>query len=75
MATRRKLCQLLDRTGFGDWMVFFMLARNTDRVLFGELVDYVKFPDWDWEQEPTDEHNYAILRQRMRSGDEEEKMA
>ena len=39
------------------------------RVLFGELIDYVKYPDWDWEQEPLDEHNYRIIRQRMRSDD------
>ena len=58
--------------GFGDWMVFFMLARNTDRVLFAELIDYIKYPDWNWEQEPLDEHNYRILRQRMKSEDFEE---
>ncbi len=62
--TRRKLSQLLDLTGFGDWMVLFQIARNTDRVVFGEVVDYVKFPDYDWDLEPLDRENRRLLEIR-----------
>ncbi len=57
LATRKKLSQLLDLTGFGDWVMFLLFARNTDRVVFSELIEYIHFPDYDWQLEPLDKEN------------------
>lgn len=66
-ATRRKLSQLLDLTGFGDWLVLLLIARNTDRVVFGEVVDYLRFPDYDWDLEPLDPENRRLVEGRARA--------
>jgi hypothetical protein len=59
---RRKLHRILKLTSFGDWLMLYMLAKNTDRVIFGQVVDNLKYPDYDYELEETDEHNLLLER-------------
>ena len=37
---RKKLIRILNLSGFGDWMMLYMIARNTDRVVFGQVQLY-----------------------------------
>ena len=34
---RKKLNRILSLSGFGDWMMLYLIARNTDRVVFGQV--------------------------------------
>jgi hypothetical protein len=34
---QNKLKAILASSGFGDWMLLYMLARNTDKVIFSEV--------------------------------------
>ena len=37
---RKKLIRILNLSGFGDWMMLYILARNTDRVVFGQVPNF-----------------------------------
>jgi hypothetical protein len=39
-----------------------MIARNTDRVVFGQLIDELKYPDYRHDLEPSDEENRHLDR-------------
>jgi len=34
---QKKIAVIINLSGFGDWMMLYMLARNTDRVTFGQV--------------------------------------
>lgn len=36
---RAKLSRILDLTQFGDWMMLYLIAKNTDRVIFGQVIN------------------------------------
>ena len=44
-------------TGFGDWMMFYMIAKNIDRVVFTQVMESIKYPDYDYDAEPLDIEN------------------
>ena len=44
---RLKLRQILRMTKFGDWLMFYLLAHNMDKVNFTELIDMgVMYPGY-----------------------------
>ena len=57
---KRKLCRILDMTSFGDWMMYFLVAKNTDRVIFSQMMEMQKYPDYDFEGEPLDIENKKL---------------
>ena len=57
---RRKLTRLLDMTSYGDWLMLFMLAKNTDAVIFSEVVDEIKYPDYRFDLDDTDSVNEML---------------
>ena len=57
---RKKLFRICDMTSFGDWLVMFMLAKNTNRVTFSELVMTIKPPNYRHDLDPTDPENVLI---------------
>ena len=57
---RKKLARILDLTEYGDWMMFYLMAVNLDRVMFTDIVAAVEYPDYNWNAEPTDEENAAL---------------
>jgi len=65
--TKRKLDIILGMTSYGDWMALLLLARNTDRVVFSELIDCLAYPDFDWDREPLDDVNKALMERRDRA--------
>ena len=54
---KKRLCRILDMTGFGDWMMFYMIAKNIDRVVFTQVMESIKYPDYDYDAEPLDIEN------------------
>ena len=54
---RRKLTRILRKTSWGDWLMLFMLAKNTDRVTFSQILNNMKQPDFRFDLEPTDDVN------------------
>ena len=60
---RRKLNRILKLTSWGDWLMLFMLAKNTDRVTFSQILINVKQPDWRFDLEPSDKINVDIDKQ------------
>ncbi|XP_059080250.1 innexin inx2-like [Tigriopus californicus] len=61
---KKKLKKILEMTQFGDWMMLYMLAKNTDRVIFGQIVENLKYPDYHHSLEELDEENQKILESR-----------
>jgi len=67
---KRKLTRILNMTGFGDWMMMYMMAVNLDRVMFTDIVDGIEYPDYNWNAEPLDQENMALRKHHeMPSGD------
>merc|ERR1711973_230861 len=50
----RKLSRLLDMTSIGDWLMLYMLAKNTDQVTFTELINHIKYPDYRFDLDERD---------------------
>ena len=69
---KRKLCRILDLTGFGDWMMFYLLAKNVDRVVFTQIMDMgMKYPDYDYDAEPLDHVNKRLEEYHKRSDNDD----
>jgi len=57
---RRHLRKTLNRIGFGDWLLLYMIARNIDSALFTALASYIHPPGAGYypdEEENPDEEN------------------
>ena len=55
-----KLSRILDMTGFGDWMMYYLLAKNIDRVIFTQIMEQQNYPDYDYDAEPLDHVNKRL---------------
>ena len=42
-------------------MMLFMLAKNCDRVVFSELINYIHAPEYHWDVEPLDKENLELI--------------
>lgn len=71
---KKKLSKILDLTEFGDWMMLYMLAKNTDRVIFGQIIENLKYPDYHSSLEELDEENQQTLQQRDHENEQELKL-
>ena len=68
---KRKLSRILDLTGFGDWMIFYLLAKNVDRVVFTQIMDLgMNYPDYDYDAEPLDHVNKRLEDYHKRNEDD-----
>ncbi|TRY68309.1 hypothetical protein TCAL_03015 [Tigriopus californicus] len=61
---KKNLKKILEMTKFGDWMMLYLLAKNTDMVIFGQIVENLKYPDSHDCLEELDEENQKILESR-----------
>ena len=59
-ALRKKLCRILDMTSIGDWLMLYMLAKNLNRVTFSDVIDNVKYPDYDFDADEADPENVEL---------------
>ena len=41
-------------------MMFFLLAKNTDQVIFSQIMEVQRYPDYDHEAEPLDVENRRL---------------
>ncbi len=58
---RKKLLRILNLSGFGDWMMLYLIARNTDRVVFGQVCCHIQIWIRFWSS------SYPILNQCIMS--------
>lgn len=56
----RKLFRILDMTSIGDWLMLFMIAKNTDSVTFSELINEIKYPDYRFDLDEADSVNEML---------------
>ena len=68
-----KLSGILDMTGYGDWMMYLLLAKNTDRVIFTQIMEAQNYPDYDYDAEPLDHVNKRINNRHEINSDEKVK--
>ena len=58
---RWKLNRILDMTSIGDWLMLFMLAKNTDRGIYSEVIHEIKYPDYRFDLDENDPENVELL--------------
>ena len=59
---KRKLTRILTLTGFGDWMMLLLIAKNTDQVIFTQIMETLKYPDYHYDLEPLDDENQRLAK-------------
>lgn len=47
-------------TSIGDWLMLYMLAKNTDQVTFTELINHIKYPDYRFDLDERDSINVEL---------------
>ena len=47
-------------TSIGDWLMLYMLAKNTDQVTFTELISHIKYPDYRFDLDERDSINVEL---------------
>ena len=45
-------------------MLFYLIAKNTDRVIFGEMIQKVRYPDHYWDMDQYDTENVELMEAR-----------
>ena len=71
---KKKLCRILDMTGFGDWMMYYLIAKNIDPVVFTQIMEVQNYPDYNYDAEPLDVENKRLEEFHKVSNDKDDMM-
>ena len=71
---RRKLHKICDLISYGDWLVLYMLAKNTNQVTFSEIIMSIKPPGYRHDLDESDLENVMIERVYLNRTDSREKL-
>lgn len=71
---RRKLHRICDLISYGDWLVLYMLAKNTNQVTFSEIIMSIKPPGYRHDLDESDLENVMIERVYLNQTESREKL-